>query len=339
MSSANADVDRAAALLESGQQFLIEKDIPSAVAELSEASEILSEKFGDKAEECAETLLWYGKALLELGKLENVVLCNALEGVDIVGGDDQPEDSKVENPDNLTADEKSEVEEKVADALEENFEKFDQLVDLAMVHSVAEEDESDDDDDEDPIEDEETEDLDEKSEENIEGEDTDNLQLSWEVVELAKAAFLQMVEKSTGEKKTLAETKFCESMMILGEISLENENYTQAVEDFGLCLEKRKSTLPADSRLIAESYYEMGVAQGHLKLWTEGERNLNSAITVLTSRMANLKVTASDEVKQEIADLETLVGEIQQKIADHKEIAAGKIDVSGSGVQGSLVTA
>merc|ERR1719430_519917 len=291
----------------------------------------------DKAEECAETLLCYGKALLELGKLENVVLCNALEGVDIVGGDDKQEDPKIENPDNLTADEKSEVEEKVADALEENFEKFDKLVDLANVHNVAEEDESDD--EEDPIEDEEMKDLDDKSEEKIEGEDTDNLQLSWEVVELAKSAFLQMVENSTCEKKTLAETKFCESMMILGEICLVNENYTQALEDFSLCLEKRKSTLPADSRLIAESYYEMGVAQGHLKLWTEGERNFNSAITVLTSRMANLKVTASDEVKQEIADLETLVVEIQQKIADHKEIAAGKIDVSGSGVQGSLVTA
>jgi len=337
MSSANADEVRAAALLESGRQFLIEKEIPSAVAELSEASDILSKKFGDKAEECAETLLCYGKALLELGKLENVVLCNALEGVDIVGGDDK-EDPKIENPDNLTADEKSEVEEKVADALEENFEKCDQLVDLAMVHSIAEEDESDD-DDEDPTEDEEMKDVDDKSEEKMEGEDTDNLQLSWEVVELAKAAFLQMAEKSTGEKKSLAEIKFCEAMMVLGEISLENENYTQAVEDFCLCLEKRKSILPADSRLVAESYYEIGVAQGHLKLWTEAEKNFDSAITVLKSRIGNLNVTASDAIKQEVSDLETLVGEIQQKIADHKEIAAGKIDVSGSAVQGSLVTA
>merc|ERR1712055_906686 len=325
MSSANADEVHAAALLESGRQFLIEKDIPSAISELSEASEILSNKYGDNAVECAETLLCYGKALLELGKLENVVLCNALEGVDIVGGDDQ-QDPKIENPDNLTADEKSEVEENVADALEENFEKFDQLVDLANVHCVADEDEESDDDEEDPIEEEEIEDLDDMSEEKIDCEDTDNLQLSWEVVELAKSAFLEMVGKSTGEKKTLAETKFCESLMVLGEICLENENYTQAVEDFGLCLEKRKSTLPTDSRLIAESYYEMGVAQGHLKLWTEAEKNLNSAITVLKSN-------------KDLSDLETLVGEIQQKIADHKEIAAGKIDVSGSGIQGSLVTA
>ena len=65
---------------------MIEKEIPSAVAELSEANKILSKKFGDKVEECAETLLCYGKSLLELDKLENVVPCKALEGVKIAGG-------------------------------------------------------------------------------------------------------------------------------------------------------------------------------------------------------------------------------------------------------------
>ena len=42
---------------------------------------------------------------------ENIVLCNAREGVDIVG--ENQEDPNVENPDNLTADEKSEVEAKL----------------------------------------------------------------------------------------------------------------------------------------------------------------------------------------------------------------------------------
>ena len=101
---------------------------------------------------------------------------------------------------------------------------------------------------------------------------------------MAKNVFLQMKEKSTSDKETLVETKFCSSMMVLGETCFENKNCTQ---------------------LIAESCYEMGVAQGHLKLWTEAEKNFDFAITVLESRMESLKkLTASDEIKQEVTGLD-----------------------------------
>ena len=43
--------------------------------------------------------------------------------------------------------------------------------------------------------------------------------------------------------------KECESVTFLGEGSLENSNYKQAVEDLTLCLAKRIKALPADSRL------------------------------------------------------------------------------------------
>ena len=33
----------------------------------------------DKADKCAETLLYYGKALPKLSRIENVVISNALE--------------------------------------------------------------------------------------------------------------------------------------------------------------------------------------------------------------------------------------------------------------------
>ena len=43
------------------------------------------------------------------------------------------------------------------------------------------------------------------------------------------------------------EEKLCSSILALGEVSIENENYSQAVEDIKLCLKKQEN-LPKDSR-------------------------------------------------------------------------------------------
>jgi len=324
---------RAALLLELGRDSLLLKEIPRAVCELSEASEILSKKFGDKADECAVTLLYYGKALLELSKIESAVISNALEGVDM-DGEDKGGD-QVEDPEKLSDTEKAEVKDQVSEAMEENFDKIDKLAQLAKIHSVEEVG----DEGGDSMEETEGEPCstakdpaDVEKETTETAEDTDNLQLSWEVLEVAKTAFINIAGKSSGEDKKDAELKYCETMMVLGEIGLENENYTQAVEDFGLCLIKRVEVLPADSRSIAEVYYELGMAQGSLKLYTEAEKSLNSAFAVLQLRITNLKkMETSKHLEAEIADLETLIGEIQAKVKDHKDEAVGKMEITGAG--------
>merc|ERR1712000_440685 len=69
--------------------------------------------------ECAEAYYLYGKALLELSRLESGVLGNALDGVP--EEEDEGNSSKVEDPSKLTNEEKNDVDEKVREALEENF--------------------------------------------------------------------------------------------------------------------------------------------------------------------------------------------------------------------------
>ena len=81
--------------LAAGKRHLLVSDIPLAVYTLGEACELLAKVFGETASECGEVYSYYGKALLEMARLESGVLGNALDGVP--KGDDA-DNSQVENP-------------------------------------------------------------------------------------------------------------------------------------------------------------------------------------------------------------------------------------------------
>merc|ERR1712181_90011 len=99
-----------------------------------------------------------------------------------------------------------------------------------------------------------------------------------------------------------------------GEVSLENSNFKQAVEDLTLCLTKRTKALPADSRSIAETHYQLGVAQAHCAEYVNAEKSLAAAVAVLNTRIASLK---------ELAELTLLCTEIKERTADHMEMQKG----------------
>jgi tetratricopeptide (TPR) repeat protein len=125
--------------------------------------------------------------------------------------------------------------------------------------------------------------------------------------------------------------RLCETYMVLGEVSLENENYPQACEDLDLCLKRRLDTLPADSRSIAETHYQLGIAQGFDMKYEEAVVSLEAAIAVLEARIANLqaetespddskKDDASHTREKEAEELRALVPEIREKITDTNEM-------------------
>ena len=70
----------ALACLMEGKRNMLCKDIPAAVSCLAEACELMTAECGEKAPECGEAYYFYGKALLEMARLENVVLGIALSG-------------------------------------------------------------------------------------------------------------------------------------------------------------------------------------------------------------------------------------------------------------------
>jgi len=347
------------ATLASGKRHLLVSDIPLAVTTLGEACELHSNVFGETAAEMGEVYFYYGKALLELARLESGVLGNALDGVP---EEDEGEDGQVEDPEKLTEEEKEEVGSKVTDALGENFERHDKIAKIhqGVVNGDGGEEEGDDDDESGEGEEaengeaavengekekngEEPAAADEKAESDVEGgekegedksaqdaeeeDDPSNLQLAWEMLELAKVVYTKTVET---EKDNLeVGRQLCETYMVLGEVSLENENYPQAVEDLELCLARRVASLPSDSRCIAETHYQLGIAQGFDMKWEEAVVSLEAAIKVLETRVANLKASTEskkeDAKEKEATELEALIPEIREKITDTNEMKAESI--------------
>merc|ERR1719154_145690 len=215
----------------------------------------------------------------------------------------------------MTMDEKNEIEEKVAEALEQNFEKHDKIASIHLADEVEESEESsmEDDKSEEKMETDSSEKMETETSEKAETE-VGNLEQAWEMFELCKIIW--------GKSSNVA--RECEALVCLGEVSMENENYAQAVEDIAACLAKRIKALPSDSRSIAETHYQLGVAQAHSGDYSKAEASLQAAVSVLRARLATIsRMEASENLTREKVDLETLIKEIQERMADHKDMEKG----------------
>ena len=77
-------------------------------------------------------------------------------------------------------------------------------------------------------------------------------------------------------------------------------------------------------RLIAETHYQLGVAQAHCTEYAKAEKSLEAAVAVLNTRTTNLKkMGPSDNITKELAELTLLCTEIKERAADHKEMQKG----------------
>ena len=61
--------------------------VPEAVDDMAECCSIIAKEFGETDIKCAEPYFYYGKALLEMSRLEAEVLGHAMEGIDIYAED------------------------------------------------------------------------------------------------------------------------------------------------------------------------------------------------------------------------------------------------------------
>ncbi|XP_061151637.1 histone-binding protein N1/N2-like isoform X1 [Syngnathus typhle] len=419
-------MEEAYKLIGAGKKQLVLGKAVEAVSSLQEACGILAKAYGDTADECAEAFFWCGRALLDLARMENSVLGNALEGVPEDDEDETPQDSNVEGTEKVdektrdelrvqvydamaeksdnaqeketAADKKVEdktedsvAEEPLSDKMEEgkavkkedlSDEKLEKTVDKIAdekvdasdkmengdaskmadekveasdkmengetdkmadekVEEVAEKMEEEE-DSEDDAEEEQSEDNNsgekvrrrktfemsmrarlnvivwqEGDESEEEEEEVGNLQLAWEMLELAKVIYKR---KESKDDQLMA----AQAHLRLSEVSAESGNYVQALEDLRECLSLQRKHLDADSRLVAETYYQLGLTFSLNQQYGESVDHLNRSISVIKSRLANLteliaKAAGPEELpeeRQEMEELKALLPEIQEKVED-----------------------
>jgi len=344
-------VTQAANYLAHGRRHILVSDFTSAVAALMEACRLLAEEFGDLADECAEAYYYYGLALLENARHEGDVLGDAVEGGEKTEDDDEEDESEEEEKSGDDEEMESEENGEAASAGEEPKEKTETTDEKPItngkgkalkppqpVQSAGEK----------TPEAEEVKDGNEAPEEEVE-EASNDLQLAWEILELAKQIYERQAQKDPGANPRLAD-----SLLRLAEVAIESENYTSAIEDLQKCLGIQTASLPADSRSLAETHYQLGVAYTFTTDFAEAIKSFEAAAAIIQQRLDNLedpelrKTSVEDPkphafytVEGEIEELNSLLPDIREKIADTIDLekeAARKMKENGQEKEGEPST-
>ncbi|KAG0208707.1 hypothetical protein BGX28_000405 [Mortierella sp. GBA30] len=285
-------------LNDAGTKAFALQDYELAVEKFALASEMLGQVYGETNTKCADTLFMYGKSLLELAIQQSSVLGAVTE--------------KKTN---------EEVNAAVAAAGGQSSSSASSTATPNNPRFVFE---GDDDDEE------EEEDGDEEGQEGgAPGEggedDQDDFAVAWDVLDLARVLYHRM-----GTEEALL--KLGDVHIALGDVSLESENFTQAVADFREAITVKEARLEPDDRQLAEAHYKLALALEYSPSESDkAQEHIHKAITVLKARIQKLngmlasgkgKGRAADasesetKMAKELVELHELVGEMEQKVQD-----------------------
>merc|ERR1712223_343696 len=312
------DLKKAMAKLAAGKRALLVRDSNDAVENLAEACELLGKVYGETGKEMGDSYFLYGKALLEEARKEAGVIDNAFDGEESEENSEEDEEEEEAGEDETPAQEVDGAGPSTANGEAEGAENVKDNESIGSNDAGTSE-----------IKDSSDKNAIEKEEE----EDPSNLQLAWEILELAKSCFSKHADSLPADAKERMdiESKLSETYQTLGEVSIENENYPQAIEDLNMCLRRRQDLLPEDNRSVAETHYQLGVALGFNAQFDEAVNALSDAIGVLEKRISFLKegkasaepTKAKDAfytADKEVKEIEGIIPEIKEKIADTKDM-------------------
>lgn len=75
--------------------------------------------------------------------------------------------------------------------------------------------------------------------------------------------------------------------------TVHSGNYTRALDDFHECLKLQVKHLDADSRLLAETHYQLGLTYGLNLQYNQAVAELNRSISVIKSRLGKSRAAAA----------------------------------------------
>lgn len=354
-----AILEEAKSLLVQGKRAMALEDYQSATDCLEQSCQLFDAFYGVAKRECADAYLEYGLALVALADIEagngtdkifkkaGVTEDGDGDDDDEEGEDEEGEDEEAEGEGEEDGDHKKSEELKMdTDSNEEpktngtsktngisseatkdsetNGVVNDNLQPQASSSSTSDEPQPG------------TSNGPEKEAEGDDDEDTANeeattIEIAWEVLCLAKR--LYMTDESLEGRLKLAET-----LQKIGEISIEWENNDNAVSILEECLNIRKAILPPEDRLIALTYYNLGLAHSFKSETLKANENFQNAIGVIEKRIASLTVDldkakeSQDTVtigtyQKEINELKELLPDLNMRLDDSKEDDTSSQDV------------
>ncbi|XP_015109085.1 protein HGV2 [Diachasma alloeum] len=347
-----------ATAISQGKRHLLVRDYTAAVTAFAEGLELLSQKHGDCGDELGEPYLLYGRALLGLAREETGVLGGGVPGGDEDEEDDEDDEVDDEKLSSVDEKEEDGLDKEESDKTEaaSSVPKED---DNKSENKPEEMNKTDDNKiEEQKVEDEKNEKSDTVEDESLpgtskdtpkengdsavkngntvqngdgEGEDVNkeeddedpgrgiDLQVAWEVLELAKIVFFK---RGPSGYKQLAEAH-----RLLGEVAMESGNQQVAVSDLEKALKILQSVEPREPRAMAELHYQLGLAHSLGNDFDASIEQFNEATNLLEARIKELENTKeppkSDDpfytIEGEISELRELLPEIQEKISDMKD--------------------
>lgn len=365
---ANASIlEEAKSLLVQGKRFMALDDYQSATDCLEQSCQMFDAFYGVAKRECADAYLEYGLALVALANLEagsgtDKIMKKAGIEEEEEGEDDEDEDGEGADEEEEGAEDEEQEEEEGengpkdgANAVQESAEvkengkskaeeNGDQTknVEVPMDQSNSQEQKektngvgSKTEPQTSSTSMEQTEPTPgtsngatggDKDDESVDNEEATTIEIAWEVLCLAKRLF--MTDESLEGRLKLAET-----LHKIGEISIEWENNDNAVSILEECLKIRTAILKPDDRLIALTYYHLGLAHSFKSDTQNANENFQNAIEVIEKRVASLtedleKAKVSQDTvaigayQKEINELKELIPEMTMRLDDSKEDGA-----------------
>uniref|UniRef100_A0A060T9T2 ARAD1D21406p n=1 Tax=Blastobotrys adeninivorans TaxID=409370 RepID=A0A060T9T2_BLAAD len=167
----------------------------------------------------------------------------------------------------------------------------------------------------------------------------DDFEVAWEILDLARTLFIEKLEQEDSRDLKI---KLADTYDLLGEVSIESENFPQAGEDFESSLKLKKELYDSDSSLISEAHYKLALAYEFSFDENEDTNRLNreKAISHMTDAIASVKLRIEKSGKDDpelVQDLEERLAELKQGSRDTMEEEKAKVleGILGQVAQGS----
>ncbi|WOO80892.1 NASP-related protein sim3 [Vanrija pseudolonga] len=165
-----------------------------------------------------------------------------------------------------------------------------------------------------------------------EGEDgdlEDDFNAAWEVLDVARTIYTRAVEALPADQGKDDRLLLSECYLTLGDISLETENFPQAVQDYTEAVKIKSALLPASSRALASAHYQLGTvleftpagrseALKHVQLALDGFKQRETELKSGETKSEDIARLNAKERDAEAKDVAALIGDLEVKIDELK---------------------